>query len=239
MNNIIPSTPATTSEDATLAVADELYKQESIIERGLTGFAEAGAALIRIKKNKLYKEHYATYKEYCLQRWGFTPQHANQLIAASMTIDRMNSETTVSVLPASERQTRALSKSGDPAKVWVEAQEKTGKAQPTAKEIEEIITQSHDEIIDAEVVESTVEDERVSIYRAIQGSFAQTLLEPFTDKTKPRVRIDTSVNIRENIRKLSSSTGLSEKEIFSKSLKLFAMLWESFPEASSQITDKK
>jgi len=140
----------------------QLQVQEKIIQRGLMGFMEAGAALERIKKNKLYKDSYSTYDEYCQKKWGFSPQHANRLIGAAMVVQRIKSEPidSVLVLPQSESQARALLKSENPATDWVKIQEKTGKKQPTGKEIETFIKAQNkkEDVIDVELDEETHEE---------------------------------------------------------------------------------
>ena len=232
----------TTQNDVGLTTSEALRQQETIIERGLTGFAEAGAALIRIKKNKLYKEHYATYKEYCLQRWGFTPQHANQLIAASMTIDRMNSETTVSVLPASERQTRALSKSDNPAKTWMEAQEKTGKEQPTAKEIEEIMapTDDEEEIRDAEIIEVPVDNtpEPKSNLQLLIEEILQTPFERGIRTGRAQVSVIADDPTIQRLETLKNQLGTAKQDVVAKALLLVEKMLTRFPHIEAH-EDKK
>ena len=131
-----------------------LQELEEIIQRALNGFVKAGAALRTIKDNKLYKDIYSTYDEYCQKRWGFSPQHANRLIKAATVVEKIESEPIGSVLPQSEGQARALSKSENPANDWKKIQDETRKEQPTAKEIEIFIKeQSKDDVIDAEIAE--------------------------------------------------------------------------------------
>ena len=131
-----------------------LQEQEEIIQRALNSFVDAGRALRIIKENKLYRDKYTTYDEYCQSRWGFTPQHANRLIKAETVVEKIKSEPTGSVLPQCESQARALLKSENPADDWIKIQDKTQKEQPTAKEIEQYLKeQRSDDAIDAEIVE--------------------------------------------------------------------------------------
>jgi len=126
----------------------QLQEQEEIIQRGLMGFFEAGAALARIKKGKLYDEgSYSTYSDYCQQRWGFSPSYANRLIRAATVVEKIRKVPIGTVLPQSESQARALSKSETPAIVWKETQEIMGKEQPTAKEIEVFIKERNKQVL--------------------------------------------------------------------------------------------
>ncbi len=133
-----------------------LQDLEDKIETGLEKFRIAGESLMIIKEKKLYKGVYSTYEKYCQKRWGFSPQHANRLIRAATVVEKIESEPIGSVLPQSEGQARALSKSENPANDWIKIQDETGKEQPTAKEIEVFIEeQSKENVIDAEIAEES------------------------------------------------------------------------------------
>ena len=136
-----------------------LQNLEKKIEAGLEYFRIAGESLRIIKEQKLYKSEYSTYEEYCQQRWGFSPQYANRLISAENTTKMLESETIGSLLPQSESQVRILSKSKDPSAMWKSTQEKTGKEQPTAKDIEAHMRENEDkDTLDAEIIESSTND---------------------------------------------------------------------------------
>ncbi len=138
----------------------QLQEQEVIIQKGLNGFIKAGEALKVIKEGKLYSGEYATYQEYCQKKWNFTPQHANRLIKAATVVEEIKSEPIGSIVPQSEAQARALSKSENPAVDWKETQEVTGKEQPTAKELAALIKEKNKkkDFIDAEIAEETHEE---------------------------------------------------------------------------------
>jgi len=153
-----------------------LEELEDVIDRGLQGFRKAGEALKVIKSEKLYRDNYSTYKEYCMARWGFTPQYANNLINAANIIDTMEkSETIVSVLPQSENQARALLKLDNPAEEWKQIQQSTGKEQPTAKEIVSYIKMKD---VDADIIDAEIEDE---VANAMELETASSLLEKTLD----------------------------------------------------------
>jgi hypothetical protein len=85
----------------------ELAEQETIIERGLETFVEVGAALMHIRESRLYRAEYATFEDYCQDRWGMVASRARQLIGAAQVAGNLESVTTGNG-PASERQTRPL-----------------------------------------------------------------------------------------------------------------------------------
>ena len=104
--------------------------------------AMRGERLSRIKHNKLYKEKIGTWEEYCNSEWNWTPQHANQLISFAETYQLIKSETTVSVLPEHESQTRALNQLQPEQKteVWAKAVEAANGQQPTAEQVKTVAT---------------------------------------------------------------------------------------------------
>ena len=61
----------------------ELEQHEATIERGLQTFVEVGLALRAIRDKRLYRQNYATFEDYCRERWGWVASRARQLIAAA------------------------------------------------------------------------------------------------------------------------------------------------------------
>ena len=83
-------------------------ENELIIEKGLNTFYEVGSALAEIRDARQYKETHSTFEDYCVERWLMTRQSANRLIASTKVIN--NLEPIGSIIPATESQTRELSK---------------------------------------------------------------------------------------------------------------------------------
>lgn len=118
-----------------LVLADELRERELVIERGLNTFVEVGTALMEIRDQRLYREEYSNFEDYCRERWGFTRQRASQIIQGAELSRILDSP------PANAGQAAELAPlMDDPeemAEVWGEVldeAEKTG--QPvTAKRI--------------------------------------------------------------------------------------------------------
>jgi hypothetical protein len=61
-----------------------LSELETTIERGLKTFVEVGNALAEIRDSRLYRESYATFEDYCRERWGMSKRHAVSCIAAAV-----------------------------------------------------------------------------------------------------------------------------------------------------------
>lgn len=121
-----------------------LQDNEAVIKRGLIQVWEVAAALADIREQKQYREAgFKTFEEYCETRWNFSRVYAHHLMAGVGVVENLKSEvlTTVNVLPATERQTRAIREATkEPAvqaEVWVQAVEDAGGEQPTAPQIRE------------------------------------------------------------------------------------------------------
>lgn len=114
-----------------------LMECEKAIEQGLGGVAYS---LRRIRDDRLYRETFPTFEDYCQERWGFTRQHVNNVIAFTEVRDQM--ETIVSTLPERESQIRPLKALPEPeqrAEAWNEAVDQAGGEQPTAKQVQEAV----------------------------------------------------------------------------------------------------
>jgi hypothetical protein len=98
-----------------------------IIEAGLPSFLEVGRALMEIKDQKLYREHWPTFELFVRERFGLSHHRANEIIRSTTTAEcllagpaRPNGD---APLPEglSEHVMRPLSKIGSPelqASVW-------------------------------------------------------------------------------------------------------------------------
>ena len=69
--------------DRASMIPTALAEQEYIIERGMHSFIELGMALKKIRVGKLYTDEFSTFEDYCRERWGWTRQHSNRLIAGA------------------------------------------------------------------------------------------------------------------------------------------------------------
>ena len=104
---------------------DALQKHEAVIENALETtvktFVDIGNALMAIRDSRLYRDGYATFEEYCRERWEISKPYAIRLICASQVVQVL--VPMGNILPSSERQVRPLTtipmeQVGD---VWQEA----------------------------------------------------------------------------------------------------------------------
>lgn len=124
-----------------LSVAEEsaLSRNEAKIERGLQTFYEVGNALAEIRDDRLYRENYATFEEYCQERWGMSRPRAYQFIDAADVRGRLS--TIVDKLPANESQVRPLTQLAPNEQVaaWQRAVETAPNGKVTAAHVASVV----------------------------------------------------------------------------------------------------
>lgn len=91
--------PLTTDE------ARRLRECESVIKRGLDTFYEVGNALAEIRESRLYRIDYASFEDYCRERWNISRFYAHRLIDAAQVVEIL---LPMGNTPSSERQAREL-----------------------------------------------------------------------------------------------------------------------------------
>lgn len=117
----------------------KFFQLEKIIEKGKLSFIEVGTALLIIREEKLYKDTFRTFEEYCQERWGFQRNYANRLIASAKVVENLVPIGTKK--PTSESQVRPLThlKPEQQKQAWEKAIETTPEGKITAKHIEKIV----------------------------------------------------------------------------------------------------
>lgn len=199
-----------------------LKDYEKIISKGFETFMEVGNALIAIKEAKLYMDDgYSTYADYCKKRWNFTPQHANRLIGAAKVGKKIEEgkPNSLASMPKSESQARALQKSADPKADWEKTQMKTGKNQPTAKEIKATVNNADESAIEAEVIEdlpSAEECDTVSLDMLTEIIHSGHIMGKKTGRPQIAVNVDDDAVVR--LKKLNTELKANNGQIVALSL---------------------
>ena len=133
----------------TLEEKDWLAQCEVVIERGLGVFIETGEALMTVRNERLYRADFASFEDYCRDRWSLSPSRAYQMIDAANVVEtiistivgEIHSEDDAPSIPATESQARELAPLlDDPeelCEVWEEAVERTA-GKPTAATIKAV-----------------------------------------------------------------------------------------------------
>jgi len=125
------------SEELTVIERNNLVELEETIQKNLTAFYEVGFALMQIRDNKLYREIYGTFEEYCKSKWGLARNRAYQLIDGYKVQENVQNFGQIK-----ESHTVPLSKIKDPAEqreVYQRAVETAPDGKVTAKHVEETI----------------------------------------------------------------------------------------------------
>lgn len=122
-----------------------LKECEDVIEQGLNTFYEVGNALAEVRDSRLYRIKYATFEDYCQERWGMSRRRGYELIAAAAVVE--NVRNCAHEEPANEAQARELSKLDEIAQeaVWqiaVGTADKNGDNKPhvTAAHIKSVVS---------------------------------------------------------------------------------------------------
>jgi hypothetical protein len=119
-----------------------LSECEAIIERGMKTFVDVGNALLEIRENKLYREAFGTFEDYCRERWGMAQGTAYRMIYASEVVRNLRSSPIGELLPTTESQARPLA-SLEPAQqveAWQRAVETAPEGKMTAAHVQEVIS---------------------------------------------------------------------------------------------------
>ncbi|MEI8376803.1 MAG: hypothetical protein WCJ35_28645 [Planctomycetota bacterium] len=115
---------AARKQDAALSTVEskDLRSLEQVIERVQKSFLEAGKALLAIKAQKLYRQDYKTFAEYCTDRWGFAKSRAYQMIDAAKVMENVQHVGQIAP-PANARQACELAKlpADQQANAWADA----------------------------------------------------------------------------------------------------------------------
>ena len=103
-------------------------------KRGLSAFADTGAALAAIQSEELWRLASPTWEQWCSDNLGLTERRVGQLIEAAKTCDSLR---VTGKLPRSERVARELSGLPEEQQVaaWVEAVAEAGSEEPTAEQV--------------------------------------------------------------------------------------------------------
>ena len=130
-------------EKLTEREAAELLKQEAVVNEYVHSYWTAAAALKVIHDGKLYRATHKTFKDYCLERWGFDRAHAIRVINAARVYENLKCLQGGDIpLPATEAQVRPLTRLSPDKheQVWREAVQKADGGSITMKLVEEIAT---------------------------------------------------------------------------------------------------
>jgi hypothetical protein len=126
--------------DRSLSIEEkqELLSLERTVERG---FYLAGLALKQLRDRRLYRESYATFENYCRDRFDFTRATAYYLIGAASVVENLKCQQFVDIFPTKESQCRPLmTLSPEKQKqIWQRAIEQANGKVPSARIVKKVI----------------------------------------------------------------------------------------------------
>jgi hypothetical protein len=200
----------------------DLRRHEDTIFGGLQTFMEVGAALAKIRDNRLYRASHATFAEYCRDRFGLSKPYAHQIITASRTASAIADAKLPP--PINEAQARELARLPDPAArvdVWRAALDQSDD-RPTAAVVRDLVRlrraadvkPAPEPVADPEPEQRTetidydeavrqgraLVDEQCGVYSKRLGLIAEMVAELAADDTPETVtRADERVQWRKSI----------------------------------------
>ena len=84
----------TVSPETVLVLSTEekirLHQLELEIERNLTGFIKCGRALLEVRESRLYRERYASFADYCRERFALARSTCDQLCRSTQVFETLN-----------------------------------------------------------------------------------------------------------------------------------------------------
>ena len=123
-------------------LTDDEQRDRLHLERKVErAFYEAGKALRELRDRRLYRSTHRTFEEYCRERFTFSRQAANYLIAAADVFDNLTTNG-CQVLPTKERQTRAIATLKDPelqCEAWQLSVDEAGGKVPSNRIVKDIV----------------------------------------------------------------------------------------------------
>ena len=178
-NEIAPVEPFQDINRLTAEQIKTLAQHEVTIRAGIKSYLDVGEALCEISEQRLYREQFGTFAEYCQVKWNITARHANRLMRAFELVENLKSDPGVSsaAIPTTEKEGRPLQGlSPEQQREAVKlAQQKSPK--PTAIDhqaaAKEVTAKSHDEEPDIEADEPE-EKPRVTSHTPLTPSIHKT-----------------------------------------------------------------
>ena len=132
-------------ESVAVEVVEELSEDEQrdrlhLERRVERAFYEAGKALRELRARRLYRSTHRTFEEYCRERFTFSRQAANYLIAGAEVFENLTTNG-CQKLPTKERQVRPLTKleSDQQCEAWQQAVDEAGGKIPSSRIVKDIV----------------------------------------------------------------------------------------------------
>lgn len=119
----------------------ELLLAEQTIAAGIRSFNEVGAALVKIRDLRLYRETHQTFEAYCSEMWDLGRSQAYRLIDASEVVANLSPIGDAAPMPTNEAQVRPLAKlePEQQQEAWARAVETAPDGRVTAAHVAQVV----------------------------------------------------------------------------------------------------
>jgi hypothetical protein len=197
---VAAATAAEGLEKLTEKEAAELATQEAVVKEYMHSYWTAVEALKVIHDRRLYRATHKTFRDYCLDRWGFDRAHGSRVINASAVYENLKCLQGGDIpLPTTEAQVRPLTRlSPDKQEeVWREVVEKANGGAITMKLVEETATPHYP------VKAKTIADNAVVVVEPARET-------PADEARRLLVRLDELLRGHENDAVVEAFTKLKE-----------------------------
>ena len=128
-----------------------LSELEAVIAENFKGFVAVGVALAEIQEQRLYREQFPTFEDYCKNLWDMSRPRAYQFIDSAQVInnlstivDKTDDQNPTPLLPSNEAQARELAKLApeEQVQVWQQLIDQSQEGQKiTAKAVKNAVTE--------------------------------------------------------------------------------------------------
>lgn len=118
--------------------SEALAQCEQVIERGMKSFIEVGTALLKIRDDRLYRDAYPTFEEYCIKRWKWHRRYVDRQIQAAEVVQNLSP---IGLKPETEGQARELAQlpPAQQREAWNAALKLCANGVPTARQIAAVV----------------------------------------------------------------------------------------------------
>ena len=180
------------------------------IQAGLNAFQRAGKKLIRIRDERLYREEYDTFEDFCKATLGKSKSYINNVIQGYELIQALIAQGET-VLPDSERLARQLAKypKGDRKLIWKRAVQIAGRKKPSYK----LLRQAATEIVPSKEVEKIWMGQLLENLRSAKRSLTMSIDLRDASRESMEIIARLLVEIESRVSELSVEAGVRIKEL--------------------------
>lgn len=117
---------------------------ENRVEQGLRTFVEAGNALAEIRDQRLYRESFESFEEYCRARWKISRPRAYEIIGSAEVVTILSGLPDIQRLPANSRQAEPLAQlpPDQIPSAWAEAVETAPNGRLTGAHVDRVVNRT-------------------------------------------------------------------------------------------------